>query len=85
MALVLIIAIFILATNKSCIVDIKSLPKLWDSLATRQLETHLFWAMILHGVSPSGVYNRSPSLVIIAQTVMNQRMQGTYRVELVHW
>ena len=86
MALVLIIATFILVTYKSCIVDIKSPPKLWDSLPTRKLETNLFWIMILHGVSPSGFYNPpSPSLVIIAQTLMNQRMRGTYRVKLVHW
>ena len=54
MALVLIIATFILVTYESCIVDIQSPPKLWDSLPTRKLETHLFWAMILHGVTPSG-------------------------------
>ena len=87
MALVLIIATFILVTYESCIVDITSPPKLWDSLPTRKLETHLFWAMILHGVSPSGFYTPPPplSLVIITQTLMNQRMQGTYRVELVQW
>ena len=43
--------------------------------------------MILHGVSPSSFYTLPPhsrSLVIIAQTLINQRMRGTYRVELVH-
>ena len=85
MALVLIIATFILVTYKSCIVDIKSPPKLWVSLPTRKLETHFFWAMILHGVSPSSIYTPPPFLVIIAQTLMNQRMRGTYRFELVRW
>ena len=62
MALVLIIATFILVTYESCIVDIQSPPKLWDSLPTRKLETHLFWAMILRGVSPSGFYIPPPLL-----------------------